>query len=74
MTEIHKDVDPIGDLLKIGNYDPTNPQHSAAVSTAFSLLSFCGDTMAIVLERTQRRSPIEHNKTYDGLHGNKPAD
>ena len=67
--------DIIGDLVRVrstGEFDPTNPTHRKAVAAALRQLSYCADTMALVLEVTGARSRNDHNQTYDRLPRTSP--
>lgn len=54
-------------LVSLKEYDPTNPAHASIIAKAIMTLSYCTDTMAILLRRTGQTKLEDHRKTFDTL-------
>lgn len=68
MAELKTKTDnPVDTLVRLKDYDPANPAHASIVAKAIMTLSFCTDTMAILLRRTGQTKLEDHTKTFDAL-------
>ena len=67
MAKIKTKKNPVDALVGMKNYDPANPTHASIVANAIIALSYCADTMAILLRRTGQTKLEDHKKTFDAL-------
>lgn len=67
MAQKSSEGNPVDDLVSLRDYDPTNPAHASIVAKAIMALSYCTDTMAILLRRTGQTKLEDHIKTFDTL-------